>query len=409
MLRAHTDIREPEWATPALLVSPFVRLRALLGAMPPTREPIDLALGEPRMPVPTWVGDAIAAAGDGFGHYPAISGTARLREAIAGWLHRHQTLAEAIDPDRHILPCCGSREGLFLAILHAVRRYRGPALPAVLFPDPSYPVYAAAGLAAGAEPVPLATTAASAFLPDLDVLARQTGLLARTAALVLGTPANPQGAVADRTYLGRAAALARAHNFILICDECYSEIFVGQRPASALASVDTFDNVLVFNSLSKRSALPGLRSGFCAGDAALIAALSQLRNLVGPQMAVPIQHASALAWADELVVDAVRELHRRRLALADRILGHWCGYSAPAGGFFLWLDIAPWDDVAFTKELWARAGVRVLPGSFLARAPAMAHAAGYVRAALVHDLPTVEIALGAIAALLADSPGALSS
>jgi N-succinyldiaminopimelate aminotransferase len=390
-------------------VSPFVRLRDLLAGISPPCEPIDLALGEPQMPVPATVAAAITAAGEDFGHYPAIRGSTALRSAIAAWLGRYRNLAEPVDPDRHILPCCGSREGLFFSIVYAVRRRGGVSVPAVLFPDPSYPVYAAAAILAGAEAVPLPATAASGDLPDLGWLATQTALLARTTALIIGSPANPQGAVTDRDYLGRAATLARAHDFILICDECYSEVFTRHRPPSALDCAGGFDNILIFNSLSKRSGLPGLRSGFCAGDPALIEGLGTLRNLVAPQMPGPLQHASALAWADESVVETARALHERRVDLADTILGFWPGYRAPEGGFFLWLDVTPWTDSAFARAAWTRAGIRILPGSFLSHGSPAARSSRFVRVALVHNLSVLAVALESMASLLATSPCEISA
>ncbi len=351
--------------------SPFGRLAALLEGIEPGQPPIDLSVGGPRHPYPGFLLEKLAESEAGFGQYPAIRGTDALRDAIAGWLiRRYPDLQGEIDPAAHILPLCGTREGLFYAVFPAVRRKSGTARPAALIPNPFYQTYAAGALAAGAEPIYLSAGRESGFLPDLGAL--DEALLARTAVLFLCSPSNPQGAVADAAYLRDAVALARAHDFMLFADECYAEIYTGDPPpgtlAAAHASAGSLSNVAIFQTLSKRSNLPGLRSGFCAGDAAFIDALALLRNVAGPQLPLPIQHASAALWRDDLHVEANRALYREKFELADRLLAGRFGYRRPAGGFFLWLDMSGHGGgEAATKTLWKDCGVKILPGAYLAQ------------------------------------------
>jgi aspartate/methionine/tyrosine aminotransferase len=383
------------------ILSPFSRLRQLLDGIPPGQPPIDLTLGEPRETMPAFVAAKITEAEALFAKYPPIRGSDELRGAIADWIGRRFGLAGAIDPAREILPCNGSREGLFYAAFPAVGRKQGvQGRPAILMCNPFYQAYLGGALAAGAEPVFLNATTATGHLPDLDALAADTALLARTAALYLCSPANPQGAVADAAYIARALDLARAYDFLLFFDECYSEIYSGPPPVGALevaaGTPDRFRNLVVFNSLSKRSNLPGLRSGFSAGDAGFLDTLFEVRNLIGPQMPGPTQHASAAVWAEEQHVTANRRAYAAKYDVADAALGTRFGYVRPAGGFFLWLDM---DDIGGGENaaltLWKRFGVKVIPGAYLARTGADGTNPGapYVRVALVHDAATIGEAL----------------
>ncbi|MBN8912774.1 MAG: aminotransferase class I/II-fold pyridoxal phosphate-dependent enzyme, partial [Rhizobiales bacterium] len=266
--------------------------------------------------------------------------------------------------------------------------------------NPFYQAYLGGALAAGAEPVFLNATAATGHLPDLDALAADTDLLARTAALYLCSPANPQGAVADKAYIDRALSLARAYDVMLFFDECYSEIYSGAPPVGALEvaakTPDRFRNLVVFNSLSKRSNLPGLRSGFSAGDADFLDTLFEVRNLIGPQMPGPTQHASAAVWAEEQHVTANRLAYAAKYDVADAVLGTRFGYTRPAGGFFLWLDMTVIGDGEYAAlTLWKRFGVKVIPGAYLAQTgrDGTNPGAPYVRVALVHDAGTIREAL----------------
>ena len=391
------------------VLSPFTQLRRLLGATPSGHPaPIDLTIGEPREPMPGFVAQKITEAMASFAQYPPIRGTAELREAISAWTARRYGEAAALDPEREVLPINGSREGLFLAALPAAGRKSVSGRPAVLMCNPYYSAYIGGALAVDAEPVLLNATEATGHLPDLEALAADKPLLERAVALYLCSPANPQGAVASPAYIARALELARTYDFILFFDECYSEIYSDMPPAGALqvaaATPGRFANLVVFNSLSKRSNLPGLRSGFCAGDARFIDTFAELRNMVAPQVPGPTQHVSAAVWSDEAHVVANRAAYRQKYDVCDRLLSGRYGYRRPAGGFFLWLDVSNFGGAAqATVTLWQRAGVKVLPGAFLAQAgrDGTNPGANYLRLALVRDATTVGEALERLVVVLA--------
>ncbi|HEX2447311.1 MAG TPA: aminotransferase class I/II-fold pyridoxal phosphate-dependent enzyme [Methyloceanibacter sp.] len=389
-----------------LVRSPFARLTQLLDGLAPGLPAIDLSLGEPKALIPSFLGPTLEAHLGEFGRYPPIKGVPVLREAISDWLgRRYPTLKGHIDPDTHVLPLNGSREGLFSAIFPAFARKPDARRPAVLIPNPFYQSYAAAAAASGAEPVLLPSRAEDGFLPELGSI--DEGVLQRSIAFYLCTPSNPQGAVADRAYLARAVALARRFDFLLFADECYSEIYSETLPPGALetayAQTGSLANVVSFQSLSKRSGLPGLRSGFVAGDPSFIAALLRFRNVACPQVPLPVQHVSAKAWADEEHVEKGRALYGRNFAIADELLAGRYGYRRPGGSFFLWLDMAAvggGEEAA--KTLWKGCGVRVLPGAYLAQAEPDGVNPGtdYIRVALVHGADTTREALTRIVATL---------
>ena len=394
--------------TSGAILSPFTQLRRLLNGIEPGHaKPIELTIGEPREVMPDFIAAKVSEAVALYGKYPPIRGTDELRGAIAAWLSRRYVIPGGVDPSHEILVLNGSREGLFFACLPAVGRKPVNGQPAVLMCNPYYSAYVAGALGVGAEAVFLNATRATGYLPDLDELARDAALLARTCALFLNSPANPQGVVAGRSYILKALVLARAHNFMLFLDECYSEIYVDAAPVSGLevaaATPQRFANLVVFNSLSKRSNLPGLRSGFCAGDAAFLETFAEIRNMCAPTVPGPVQHASAAAWADEAHVDAARTAYAEKFAIADEVLGTRYGYKRPAGGFCLWLDMSQFgggSDAAVT--LWKRMGVKVIPGAFLAQTgrDGTNPGANYVRVALVQDPATIREALERTVAVL---------
>ena len=393
------------------VISPFTRLRKLLEPIPCGHEPaIDLTLGDPRETMPGFIADKIHEAEALFGKYPPIKGSLELRRAIADWLDRRYGLAgvAAVDPDREVLPTNGSREGLYYAAVPAVGRKVVDGSPAILICNPYYQAYYGAALATSAEPVFLNATAATGHLPDLEEITTDEALLRRTVAFYLCSPANPQGAVASAAYVARALELARTYDFMLFFDECYSELYSGSPPVGGLEVGSTtpqrYANLVVFNSLSKRSNLPGLRSGFCAGDGDFLETLAEVRNLVGPTMPGPIQHASAAAWSEEQHVAVNRMAYRVKFDVCDAILGSRSGYARPAGGFFLWLDLSQYGGgVEAAVTIWKRCGVRVIPGAYLAQPgrDGINPGADYVRVALVADTGTIREALGRIVSVLA--------
>jgi aspartate/methionine/tyrosine aminotransferase len=384
---------------------PFRRLARLLEPLaPPEGVPtIDLALGEPKHAPPALLAETVAANAHLWNRYPPVNGTAELRRAVVDWLHRRYDLPPAsLDADRHVITVAGTKEALYLLPQVVTPNARDGASPAILVPNPVYSTYVGAAVMAGAEPVYLPAGAATGFLPDLDALSPD--LLARAAAFYLCTPANPQGATADLAYLRRLVGLARAHDFLLILDECYAELYYGDPPPggleAALAEGGSFDRVVVLHSLSKRSNAAGLRLGFVAGDAEVLSRFARLRSYGGPTQPMPLQAAAAALYADEAHVARNRELYARKYDLAERRLGNRFGFYRPAGGFFLWLDVGDGEEAA--RRLWSEAGVRVLPGGYLAMGGNGTGnpAASYIRVAMVHEEALVDRALVRLAEVL---------
>jgi N-succinyldiaminopimelate aminotransferase len=400
-----TAQREPSLPSPPAVASrsPFVRLTELTAGIAPGKPVINLSVGEPQHAIPPFVGPVLAAHLAEFGRYPPNKGIEPFRRAVASWLGRRYALPRAVDAEREVLVLNGTREGLFLAAI-AAKRWVAPRAgkPAMLIPNPLYAAYAAGSLAADCEPVYLPATRESGFLPDLAAL--DDGLLARTVACYLASPSNPQGAVATRAYLDKLAGLARRYGFLVFADECYCEIYSEQAPPGMLEAAGAdFANTIVFHSLSKRSSLPGLRVGFAAGDARFLSAFLELRNVAAPQVPVPAQYVAVAAYDDETHVEENRELYAAKFDLADRIVGSRYGYTRPAGGFFLWLDVsAQGGSEAVTRRLWAEAGVRVVPGNYLAReqADGTNPGEGFIRVAMVQDKDATAEALHRLVALL---------
>jgi N-succinyldiaminopimelate aminotransferase len=396
---------EPISPTPARADarSPFVRLADLLADVKPAKSAINLSVGEPQHPIPSFVGPVLAAHLNDFGRYPANKGTERFRRAAADWLNRRYRLPRPLDAESEILVLNGTREGLFLAAI-AAKRFVGPRAgrPAILIPNPFYAAYGAGAAAAECEPIYLPATAQSRFLPDLDAL--DDALLSRTVAMYLASPSNPQGAVADVAYLERLVALARRFGFFVFSDECYSEIYSQHPPAGMLEGAGAnFTNVIVFQSLSKRSNLPGLRVGFAAGDRQFLGRFIELRNIAAPQVPVPAQEVAVAAYGDEAHVEENRRLYAQKFDLADQIIGDRYGYRRPAGGFYLWLDVSQHGgDEAAAVNLWREAGLRVIPGRYLARQQADGSnpGEGYIRVAMVQDNETTAEALHRLVAVL---------
>ncbi|VIO66913.1 aminotransferase class I/II-fold pyridoxal phosphate-dependent enzyme [Bradyrhizobium ivorense] len=376
--------------------SPFVRTTELLAPYQPAKPLITLSVGEPQHPVPDFVGPVLAKHTAEFGRYPMAKGIEPFRRAAAAWLSSRFRLPRPVDPESEVLVLNGSREGLFFAAITAAR-YVSPrkGRPAILMPNPFYPAYGAGTRAAGCEQIYLPTTLANGFLPDLDSIDEATW--ARTVAFFIASPANPQGSVASRAYFTRLKELADRYGFIILSDECYSEIYTREAPGSMLECAGPdFANVVVFQSLSKRSNLPGMRVGFAAGDKKFLAAFLELRNVAAPQVPVPLQHVAVAAYGDEAHVEENRRLYRIKFDFADQILGNRYGFKRPAGGFCVWLDVSDrGGDEAVTVQLYRDAGVRVIPGSYLARQQndGSNPGAGYIRLALVSDSESTAEAL----------------
>ncbi|WRH63247.1 MAG: aminotransferase class I/II-fold pyridoxal phosphate-dependent enzyme [Fuscovulum sp.] len=359
----------------------FPRLRKLLDPHTAGAEPITMTIGEPRHLMPDFVAEVMAQNIGGFAIYPPNDGTPELLAAISGWLARRYGVA--LGEDR-LMVLNGTREGLFNAAVALCPETKGGKRPVVLMPNPFYQVYAVAALAMGAEPVYAPATAATGFLPDYAALPRE--VLDRTAIAYLCSPANPQGAIASRDYLATLLQLAERHDFRVFSDECYSEIWRDAPPPGGLEVAQAIganpERICVFHSLSKRSNLPGLRSGFVAGGPDSIARIRQLRAFAGAPLPLPVQRVSERAWADEAHVVANLALYQEKFRIADEVFAGVQGFSNPEGGFFLWLPVEDGEEAAL--KLWVQAGVRVLPGAYLSReAGGQNPGKGYIRVALV--------------------------
>jgi N-succinyldiaminopimelate aminotransferase len=384
------------------------QLRALLDPLPAGRpDPLSLTIGAPQHPMPGFVLDILDQERAGYSKYPPILGTPAWQDAVIGWLNRRYGLTD-LDPAQHLLPVSGTREGLFNAAFIAIPKTKAGQQPAVLMPNPFYQTYAAAAVSAGAEAIYVSATPENNFMPDFTALPEET--LARTAMIFLCTPANPQGTVASKGYIKALITCARDHDITLVADECYGEIYTGAPPVGVLegaqemaqetaqgsATQNPYANILSFHSLSKRSNLPGLRSGLVVGDPDLIAAYRELRSYGGATSPLPVFAAAAAAWNDDAHVQENRDLYSAKFDLADAILGNRFEYFRPEGGFFLWLDVG--DGVRAATHLWQSAGVRVLPGQYLARTEESGYnpGAAYIRVALVQSPEATQEALSLI-------------
>ena len=384
---------------------PFDRLRALLDVHSPrpNEAPISLAVGEPQHEPPPLLQQTVDANAHLWGRYPPVQGTPEFRKAVADWATRRYALpAGMVDPETNVIPVSGTREALFMIALTVVPESVRGKRPAVLMPNPFYQVYLGAAALAGAEPVFMPATKETGFLPRLDAVSED--ILARTAYAYYCSPANPQGTVATLDELVAVVRLARAHGFVAVFDECYSEIWYDAPPPGGLEACKalggSLDNVLVFQSLSKRSSAPGLRSGFVAGDAALVRAFKRVRDYGGAPPPLPLLAAATALWGDEDHVEANRALYRRKFDMAAEALDGRLGFYRPGGGFYLWLDVG--DGEVAGLRLWREAALRVIPGRYLAHedADGMNPGARYIRCALVHDIETTARALDRLARTL---------
>lgn len=389
----------------------FPRLRRLLGDTPPGGPEIAMSLGEPQHAVPDFVGPIMLEHTATLSKYPPNEGLSELRVAISDWLARRYDVGEGYrDPETQILPLNGTREGLFAACIALSPEEKNGARPAVLLPNPFYQCYTVAAITAGAEPVYLPCGPETGFLPDYAALA--PSLLDRTTVVYICSPANPQGVCADRAYWQTLLTLAEKHDFRVFADECYSEIYRETPPVGALEVASEIgldpERLVCFHSLSKRSNLAGLRSGFAVTGPENRKRMLQLRSYVGAPMPIPAQHAAAAVWAEEEHVVANRTLYHVKYAIADEVLGNTPGYFSPEAGFFLWLDVAAMgagDGEIAAMRLWREAGVRALPGAYLSR-PIPEHLGGgdpgtrFLRLALVAPAEQVRRGLTAVREVL---------
>ena len=384
---------------------PFERLRKALATCTPDARvtPINLSIGEPRHPTPPLVIDALNRNVAGLAHYPMTAGTPPLREAIAAWLVRRHGLA-TLDPATEVLPVLGSREALFAFAQTVVDASRPGAT--VLMPNPFYQIYEGAALLAGAEPYCVNALPARGYALAFDEV--PDDVLARTQLVYVCSPDNPTGRVMTLDDWRTLFALADRHGFVIASDECYSEIYFDEAdpPLGALAAAQAlgrpgYRGVLTFGSLSKRSNVPGMRSGYVAGDADLVRAFLLYRTYHGSAMSPMVAAASIAAWNDEAHVRENRRAYAEKFRRLQPRLAAVLPCAMPEAAFYLWAR-TPGDDVAFTQALHAATGVTVLPGSFFGRtAHGVNPGAGHIRIALVASLDECTEAIDRIAAFVA--------
>ena len=360
----------------------FPRLRALLDHHQPGGEVIHMTIGEPKHAMPEWVAETVAKHAHEFAKYPPNDGTPELQLAIADWVQRRYGVT--IDGGTQVLPLNGTREGLYNAAMALCPEQKNGAKPKILIPNPFYQVYMIASISVDAEPVFVPATRENDHLPDFTKLSDET--LDQTAIAYMCSPSNPQGAVASYEYWADLIRLAEKHDFRIFADECYSEIYRDAPPAGALQVAQDLgadpERVVIFHSLSKRSNLPGLRSGFAVGGPKSVAQMKQLRNYAGAPLPLPLVRVAETVWADEDHVIENRRQYIEKYAIADEVFAGVQGYESPQAGFFLWLPVTDGEEAAL--KLWQETGVRVLPGAYLAKdTPAGNPGKNYIRVAMV--------------------------
>ncbi|TDR70550.1 succinyldiaminopimelate transaminase [Paludibacterium purpuratum] len=385
---------------------PFQRLRTLFADLTPAADkaPINLSIGEPKHPTPGVLCEALTGALGGLASYPPTLGAPELRQACARWLQRRYDIVA--DPEREILPVNGSREALF-SFVQAMIDPSGSQTPVVISPNPFYQIYEGAALLAGAEPWYVNCVQENGFQPDWAAVPDE--VWRRTQVVFACSPGNPTGAVMSLDDWRRLFDLSDRYGFVIASDECYSEIHFGQPPLGGLQAARQlgrdFQRIVMFTSLSKRSNAPGLRSGFVAGDAALLEAFLLYRTYHGSAMSPTIQAASIAAWNDEAHVEANRAAYQAKFDAVVPILADSLGAQHPQAAFYLWLPVPGGDDQAFARRLYTEQNVTVLPGSFLARdAHGINPGRGYIRIALVAPLAECVEAAGRIRYLVSQSP-----
>jgi N-succinyldiaminopimelate aminotransferase len=369
---------------------PFERLRALFSGVTPNpqRTPISLSIGEPRHPTPQFIRDALCAGSGGLANYPTTAGAPALRDAVGAWLARRHQL-RSLDAATQVLPVLGSREALFAFAQTLIDASRVGAT--VVVPNPFYQIYEGAALLAGATPCCVNSLATHAYAPQWDQV--PDAVWARTQLLFVCSPDNPTGRVMTIDDWQRLFALSDRHGCAIAADECYSEVFFDEAkpPLGALAAAEAlgrlgYPRLLSFGSLSKRSNVPGLRSGYVAGDAALVKAFLLYRTYHGSAMSPAVAAASLAAWKDEVHVRANRALYAEKFARLQPLVNAVLPAPRPDAAFYLWARV-PGDDATFARRLYEQEAVTVLPGSYLGRlADGVNPGAGYIRIALVAEM-----------------------
>ncbi len=343
----------------------FPRLRNLLKNKKAPSCEVHMHIGEPTHQFPPFILEKVTENFSSFNSYPSNDGTIGLLSSISSWISKRYEVP-TLDPTKNLISLNGTREGLFNTTIALSPTSKNGKVPAILLPNPFYQCYMVAAKAILAEPIFVPATNKTGFLPDFTRVPKT--ILDRTTICYMCSPSNPQGAIASSDYWKNLLYLAETHDFKVFADECYSEIYQDKKPTGAIESVYRFDfdpeRLIIFNSLSKRSNLPGLRSGFAAGGEKTISELKKLKSYSGAPTPTPLQFAAEAAWKDEKHVEDNRRKYKEKLNLANRILKNTTGYQPPEAGFFLWIRVNNGESA--TIELWEKFGVKVLPGAYLA-------------------------------------------
>ncbi|MFL2810355.1 MAG: aminotransferase class I/II-fold pyridoxal phosphate-dependent enzyme [Paracoccaceae bacterium] len=369
----------------------FPRLRLLLDQYPAGKHVLNMSVGDPKHHFPKWVKEVLEKNIHEFRQYPPNDGSPELLKAISRWIKRRYGVL--VDNTTEIMALNGTREGLFAALQALCPENKFGDRSIVLMPNPFYQVYAVASLAANVSPIYLTAMKSNKFLPDFSSVPEE--LLTKTAVIYICSPSNPQGSVASESYWQNLLILAEKFNFRVFADECYSEIYREEPPVGILEVANKIgtnpENVVSFHSLSKRSNMAGLRSGFVASGKNNISAIKKLRAYAGAPLPLPLQRVAEKLWDDEDHVEISRNLYKEKFILADTIFSDVESYSSPEAGFFLWLEVE--NDEKAAKKLWIEAGIKVLPGSYLSRDTKSGNPGKkYIRVALVE--PIEEVAHG---------------
>ena len=379
---------------------PFKRLSNLLDVDCPPKQAkkIILSIGEPHHSPPKFLKKIINENYSGWASYPPTLGSLKLNLTCINWLKRRYSLTESfLDAAKNILQVAGTREGLFNIALAINTQNTGKKKPVTLMPDPFYQVYAGAALMSGSEAIAVPSLKENKFVPSFSEI--DNDILKRTTLIYVCSPSNPEGAFLSYNNWKNLIILARKINAVIVADECYSEIYINKPPVGIIEACykmgGKLDNIIAFHSLSKRSNVPGIRSGFAVGDQKIIKKYKKLRQYCAGQQPIPVQEAAIALWNDDKHVEENRLQYKEKFKIAKKFLGDKKNFYMPDGGFYLWLDVGNGEE--FTKKLWKQAGIKVMPGSYLSQA---SFAKSYIRIALVANYKDTHYALKIIAQLL---------
>ena len=379
---------------------PFKRLSNLLikDEPPKSKKKIILSLGEPNHKPPKFLKKIINQHYKAWASYPPTLGSKKLNQACLNWLKRRYKFSKQfLKEDKNILQVAGTREGLFNIALAINPQTINNKSSVTLMPDPFYQVYSGAALMSGSEPIAVPSLKENRFIPDFSSVNRE--ILKRTKLIYICSPSNPEGSALTLDEWKKIIDLTREISAVLVADECYAEIYVKNAPIGVLEAChkmgNKIDNIVAFHSLSKRSNVPGIRSGFVVGDSKIIEKYKKLRQYCAGQQPIPIQEAAISLWNDDQHVEENRSKYKEKFKLAKDIFKGKNNFYIPDGGFYIWLKVG--NDETFTKTLWKNHGIKVMPGSYLSKS---AFAKSYIRIALVKEKKEISKALTIIARLL---------